>query len=65
MINRDRKEERNGANEPETNTQKGKNWIEPPAGTERCSRGLKNTQISFSVRESSERVILKYSVYRL
>lgn len=59
MIKRDRKEERNGANEPETNTQKGKNWTEPPAGTERCSRGLKNTHTSFSEGESSERVILK------
>lgn len=55
MIERDRKEERNGANEPETNTQKGKNLIEPPAGTERCSRGLKNTQTSFPVRESHQR----------
>lgn len=56
MIKRDRKEERN---EPETNTQKGKNWTEPPAGTERRSRGLKNTHTSFSEGESSERVILK------
>lgn len=32
-----------GANEPTANIQRGRKWIQPPAETERCSRGPRNS----------------------
>lgn len=52
--------ERGGANEPKTNIQKGRKWIQPPAEKEMCSSGLKNTDILLCEEQSSVRASLNY-----